>query len=149
VTLLYLAQATAADDPSWSRALLDEAVQQATTLNYEGTTQLSATVFTAARLGAWTIVLRAASSVLHHQLRSGTVGVLWLAGIVNVAARGFAEYRPEPAAVLQGTVRALMRRLVPGVEASRLADAAPRPGAFGQTIAAVRHDTTHPRRCPR
>jgi hypothetical protein len=35
-----------------------------------------------------------------------------------------------------------MRRLVPGVEASRLADAAPQPGAFGQTIAAVRHDTT-------
>jgi hypothetical protein len=61
---------------------------------------------------------------------------------LNVAARGLAEHRPEPAAVLQGTVNALMRRLVPAAGTPTPADVTPQPGSFGQMITTARRDTT-------
>jgi predicted ATPase len=143
--LLFLAQALAADEPDRARALLDEALHQATTLDYEHPTELAGAVFTAARLEAWPIALRVASRALHHQLRSGGLPLVWLAGILNLVARAIAEPRPEPAAVLQGAVSALVRHLVPSAPAPGDApapDASAPVTSVGPLVAVARRDTT-------
>jgi hypothetical protein len=144
--LLFLAQTMADDDPDRARALLDEAVALVTTLGYENPTELTTTVFIAARLGAWPLALRAASRALDHQLRSGGVGLSNLAGVLNLAARGLAEHRPEPAAAIQGAVRGVLHHLVPVAVApnstAEPADVPPQPGNFGTFVTAIRRETT-------
>ncbi len=86
-------------------------------------------------------MLRAANRALHHQLRSGATSPIYLAGILNLVARGLAEVLPEPAAVIQGTIGNVIHRATPNT-------ATPDTGASAQTntvatfIAGVRHDTT-------
>ncbi len=66
---------------------------------------------------------------------------MYLAGILNLVARGLAEPRPEPAAVIQGTIGIVLHRATPNT-------ATPDAGAFADTntvatfIAGVRHDAT-------
>ena len=78
-----------------------------------GSRRAQVVVFTAARLEAWPAALRAASRALHHQLRSGSIGAVNLRAFSTWSARGLAEHRPEAAAVIQGAVGALVRRLAP------------------------------------
>jgi predicted ATPase/class 3 adenylate cyclase len=111
--LLMTALVFATDDPDRARALLDEAVQLPATLGYEYLTSLTLTAALAAQLAAWPIALRAASRALGNQLRSGLLWPAGLAGMFRVAARGLAELRPEPAAVLQGARDTVLRRIVP------------------------------------
>ena len=139
--LLCLALTVAADDPDRARALLDEALQLATTLGYENPTELTTTVFTAARLAAWPIALRTASRALHHQLRSGGVGLSNLAGVLNLSARGLAEHQPEPAAMLQGAAGTVIRRLAP-VVAAPVTGGASSHNEVAAFMAEVRRDTT-------
>jgi hypothetical protein len=113
INLLYLAQTLATDDPDRARALLDEALELAATLGYENEFEVGAAIFAAARLGAWPTMLQLVSRQLRLQLRSGTVATFGLAGTLNLTARALAQHRPEPAAVLQGKVAAVIRRFVP------------------------------------
>jgi predicted ATPase len=139
--LLGLAEALALDKPDEARLLLDESLELAATLGYETPGLLNDAVFTSGRLAAWLTTLRAASRAVHHQLRSGWTPPVYVAGILNLAARGLAEPRPEPAAVIQGTVVIVLRR------ATRTT-VTPDTGAAAQTstvatfIAGVRHDAT-------
>jgi hypothetical protein len=86
-------------------------------------------------------MFRTANRALHHQLRSGGTSPLFLAGILNLVARGLAEPRPEPAAVIQGTIGIVLHRATPNT-------ATPDTGASAQTntvatpLAGVRRDTT-------
>jgi hypothetical protein len=122
--------------------LLDESVQLAAALGHESPSQLSGTVFAAARIAAWPTALRATSRLLHHQLRSGNAsGPIFLAGILNLAARGLAEPRPEPAAVLQGTVGVVLRRVTPSA-ATPGPEVSAQPDTIVAFIAAARRDAT-------
>ena len=86
--------------------------------SYESPTELQGAVFVAARLEAWPTTLRIVGRSLHHHLRSGGVSLVYIAAYLNFVARGLAEHRPEPAAVVQGGVSALMRGLAPDVAAA-------------------------------
>jgi hypothetical protein len=134
--LVGLAQAIAPDDPDYARTLLFEAVQLATRLGYESPQELVGSVFCAARLEEWPTTLRIAGRALHHHLRSGALGLFYLAGILNVVARGLAERQPGPAAIVQGAVGTVIQRLSwPYTQRVTTASVA----AF---VAEVRRDTT-------
>jgi hypothetical protein len=140
--LVSLAQVLASDDPDQARALLDESVQLEATLGFESPSQLSAIVFAAAFLAAWPTALHATSRLLHHQLRSGTATTpTFLAGILNLAARGLAEDRPEPAAVIQGAVAVVLRGITPRGAGP---DTRPseQPGTIIEFVAGARRDAT-------
>ena len=141
-TLIALAQALAPDDPDRARDLLDDSVELAATLGYERPMDLNATVFAAARLAAWPATLQATSRTLHYQLRSGlTTGPTILAGMLNLAARGLAEHRPEPAAVIQGTVGVVLRRGTrPAPDSGPVVSA--QPDTVMAFVAETRHDAT-------
>ena len=139
LNLLSFAQALAPDDPEQARAMLDEAFQLEATLGYLDATPTF--VYAAGRLGAWTATLRAASRTLKHQLRSGAATRVIVAGVMNLAARGLAEDRPEPAAVMQGAVHAVLRGVATTTDAPGLAAPA-EPTAVVTFIAGARHDTT-------
>jgi len=139
LNLLSFAQALAPDDPDQARAMLDEAFQLEATLGYLDATPTF--VYAAGRLGAWTATLRAASRTLKHQLRSGAATRVIVAGVMNLAARGLAEDRPEPAAVIQGAVHAVLRGVAAPTALPGLA-VPPEPTAVVAFIAGARHDTT-------
>ena len=138
--LLTLAQTLGLDDPDRARALLDEALGVAAALGYEAPSELQVVLFTAARLGAWTAALRAASRSLHHQLRSGSIGAVGLAGTLNLVAAGLAEHRPEAAAVIQGSVGPLLGRLTPAGAAA--SGAAPPGGGLVEFTTQARREAT-------
>jgi len=139
--LMNLAAALALADPDQARVLLDESLRLAATLDYDAGGIFNDAVYTAGRLAAWPTCLRTATRALHLQLRSGGTAPIYLAGILNLVARGLAEPRPEPAAVIQGTVGIVLHR-------ATLNTATPDTRAPAQTntvatfIAQVRHDTT-------
>jgi predicted ATPase/class 3 adenylate cyclase len=138
-TLLCLAQTLAPDDPDRARDLLDESLQLTAALGYENPSQLDAAVVTAAIVGTWPTVLHTASRSLHHQLRSAGTSRLVLGGILNFAARALAAGRPEPAAVIQGAVGALLR----GFTADVVDPAIPaESNTYTTFAAAARHETT-------
>jgi hypothetical protein len=139
ISLLALAQALAEDDPDQARTLLDEALQRADTLDYENSNETATAVFVAARLEAWPLALRAAGRALHRQNRR--FGSFYLAGILNLVARGLAEHRPESAAVLQGAVSALMQPITTGTGTPSAA-VAPQPNPYAAVATRARHDTT-------
>jgi predicted ATPase/class 3 adenylate cyclase len=139
--LLGLAHGFAATDPDQARSLLAEALQLATTAGYENVTELQTAVFVAARLAAWPTMLRAAGRALHHHSRSGSTGLVYLAAILNLVGRGLAEPQPEPAAILQGAVGTIIRRLAPDVAAPLSAGSVSRNG-FTNLVAQARRDTT-------
>ena len=56
-------------------------------------------------------MLRAASRLCVLQIRTGTLGFVYLAAILNLVARALAGQRPEPAAVIQGSVTPMLSRL--------------------------------------
>jgi hypothetical protein len=140
--LFALAQALAPDDPDQARVLLDESRRLEATLAYESPTQLSGTVFAAARVAAWSTTLHATSRLLHHQLRSGQTPPIFLAGILNLAARGLAGHRPEPAAALQGTVGVVLRRVTPTHNLTPDSAPSEQPDTIVAFIAAARRDAT-------
>jgi hypothetical protein len=141
--LLALALTLAPDDPHRARALLDEALESAATLGYENADELMFVVIAAARLDAWPTALRAVSRALHHQLRSGGYAPLNVAGFLNLAARGLAEHRPEPAATLQGAASAQVHPLVAPVAAATENGVAPPPDLPGGVfVTGARRDAT-------
>jgi hypothetical protein len=139
--LLTLAQSCADDDPGEARLLLDEAIEQWSSLDYEEAGQLNTAVFTAARLGAWPTALQAASRVLHHQLRSGVLSVMNCAGMMNLVARGLADRSLEPAAVIQGAVARLIENLSTDVSGAPFAGPSRAGGLVAFTTAARREAT--------
>ena len=140
MNLLALAPTLAASDPDQARDLLAESFHLATTHGYERPYDFSGAVFVAAQLEAWPTMLRAAGRALHHQSRSGFVGLVYLAAILNLVARGLAQHQPEAAALIQGTVTAMLRRLTPDIAAPISGDASNQPvAAF---VVKVRRDTT-------
>jgi predicted ATPase len=136
-----LAQAVAEDDPDQAHALLAEALQLATTLGYESPFELAGAVFCAARLQEWPTTLRFAGGLLRHHARSGTLPIYVLVGVLNLVARGLAEHQPEPAAILQGTVGAMIRRLAPDVAAPVSGDTST-PNDVAALVIEVRRETT-------
>ena len=128
-------------DPAQASACATEALELANTLGYESPQGLFTAVFVAARLEDWPTVLRAGVRVLHHQIRTGMNGIVYVAAILNLVARSLAEASPEPAAVLQGTVNAMLTRLSPDI-----ATPVKGGGADQNDVAAfvkdVRQDTT-------
>ena len=113
-----LAHVLATNEPGQAASLLTEALQLATTMGYEvpGASYIAA--FTAARLGNWPVVLRTANRVLHDHIRTGAYSVVYVAAILNFVARSLAEERPESAAILQGTVTAMLSKLTPDIAPS-------------------------------
>ena len=83
----------------------------------------------------------AASRTLHHQLRSGATSPVTIAGTLNLAARGLAEHRPESAAVIQGTVGVVLRR-VKMAAADPSGQPSPEASAIVPFVAAARRETT-------
>ena len=136
-----LAHALAETDPEQARAVLTEALQSHATLGYESPGGLTTATFAAARLQEWPAMLRAASRALHHHTRTGSFGLVYLAAILNLVARGLAEPQPEPAAVLQGTVTAVLSRLAPSM-APHVRGGAPDQNEVAAFVTAVRRDTT-------
>jgi len=139
--LMNLAAALTLGDPHQARDLLDESLELAATLGSEVAGVLNDAVFTAGRLAAWPTTLRTASRALHLQLRSGGTSPVYLAGILNLVARGLAEPRPEPAAVIQGTVGIVLHRAMPNTATPDTGDSA-QSNTVVAFIAGVRHDTT-------
>ena len=139
--LIGLAEALALGDPQQARVLLDESLRLAAMLGYETPGLLNDAVFTAGRLLAWPTMFRTANRALHHQLRSGGTSPLFLAGILNLVARGLAEPRPEPAAVIQGTIGIVLYRATPNT-ATPDAGAAAQRSTVATPLAGVRRDTT-------
>jgi len=139
--LIGLAQALVVSDPQQARALLAEALQLGTMLGYESPSELNSAVFTAARLEDWPTVLRAARPLLHHQVRSGALALYTVAGILNFVARGLAEDQPEPAAVIQGSVTAMLRELSADIAAS-VTGTTVVPNDVAAVAANIRRDTT-------
>jgi MalT-like TPR region len=136
-----LALALATTDPDQARARLVEALQLTTTLCYESPSGLSSVVFAAARLQDWSSLLRAASRVMHHQTRTDTQGFVYVAATLNLVARALAQPQPEPAAVLQGTVTGMLRRLTPDV-AAPVSEGAPDHDNAAAFVTQIRRDTT-------
>jgi predicted ATPase/DNA-binding SARP family transcriptional activator len=139
--LIGLAQAVVDENPNQARALLSEALQLETALGYESHQELQGAVFCAARLDDWPTALGLARRVLHQHSRSGGLPLTYLAGMLNLVARGLAERQPEPAAMLQGTVGTVIRRLTPEVAAPVSGDVAGR-NDIANFVATVRRDTT-------
>jgi len=111
INLVGIAQALAIDEPDRARRALHDALAIGTTLEYENTAELAIGMFAAARLGMWRQVLVSASRLLYHEVRSGPLAATWIAGALNCVARGLAEVRPETAAIIQGAVVPVVRRL--------------------------------------
>jgi predicted ATPase/class 3 adenylate cyclase len=141
--LLGLGMALATTEPDQARSVLAEALKLGATLGYESFNEVTSVVFAAALVGDWPVVLRAAGRELHHRIRSGLVQLVTLTATLNFIARGLAQDEPEPAAVLQGAVTAVLRQLAPDIAASV-------GGSAGQTrtnnvapfVAGVRRETT-------
>jgi hypothetical protein len=98
-------------------------------------------VLCAARLEEWPTTLRIAGRLLHHHSRSGALGLHLLAMTLNLAARGLAEHQPEPAAIVQGTVGTVVRRLAPDV-ATPVSGGASSHNDVAAYVAELRRDTT-------
>ena len=60
---------------------------------------------------------------------------------MNLLARGLAEHEPEPAAILQGTVSAIIRQLAPDV-AAPVSGSTSTPNDVAALVIEVRRDTT-------
>jgi predicted ATPase/class 3 adenylate cyclase len=140
--LLGLGMALATTDPDQARSVLAEALQLGATLGYESFNELGSVVFAAALVGDWPVVLRAAGRELHHRMRSGLVQLVILPATLNLIARGLAPGRPEPAAVLQGAVTAVLRRLAPDIAAPLGGGEQTRSNDVAAFVAGVRRDTT-------
>jgi hypothetical protein len=82
--------------PVEARALLAEALELETTFSYESPQELLGAVFGAARLEDWSTTLRVAERALLHHIRSGALGIVYVAATLNVTARGLAEHRRSP-----------------------------------------------------
>jgi predicted ATPase/class 3 adenylate cyclase len=139
---MALAQALVAENPAQAHIELADALQSATSLGYESPAELQVGVFAAARLGAWSTVLLAAARLLYHHARSGTVPLYTLVGLLNLAARGLANDEPEPAAILQGAVSAVIRQLTPE-DAAPVSGTTANPNDVAVFVVEVRRDTTH------
>jgi hypothetical protein len=139
--LLGLALALASADADQARTLLAEALQVSATLDYESPNELQSAIFAAARLADWPTTVRVARRLLHHQIRSGGIALAHLAAILNLVARGLAELQPEPAAVLQGSVGAMMRGLTADVVVP-VSGTTSKENAVAAFVADVRRETT-------
>ena len=136
-----LAHVLAATDAEQASSLLTEALQLATTMGYEvpGASYIAA--FTAARLGDWPVVLRTANRVLRDHIRTGAYSVVYVAAILNFVARSLVEERPESAAILQGTVTAMLSTLTPDI-ASAVRGGSSDQNDVAAYVTEVRRNTT-------
>jgi predicted ATPase/class 3 adenylate cyclase len=140
--LLGLGMALATTDRGQARALLAEALQLATTLGYESFNEVGSVVFAAALVGDWPVVLRAAGRELHYRMRSGLVQLVVLPATLNLIARGLAADQPVPAAIIQGAVTAVLRRLAPDIAAPVTGSEQTRPNDVAPFVAGVRREAT-------
>jgi predicted ATPase len=138
---MALAQALVAEHPAQAHIELADALQSATSLGYESPAELQVGVFTAARLRAWSTVLLTATRLLYHHARSGMIPFYTLVGLLNLVARGLAEHQPEPAAILQGAVIAVVRELTPK-DAAPVSGTSSNPNDVAVFVVEVRRDTT-------
>ncbi len=92
VSVMALALSLATDEPGRAHQLFAEAESD----DYENHTALLLAVFTAGRLQDWPGVLRAARRLLEVDRRTGQTSAIWLAGILNLVARGLAQTDPPP-----------------------------------------------------
>ena len=136
-----MAMALVMSDPAQASALATEALEHATTSGYESPQALFTAVFVAARLGEWAVLLRAASRVLHHQVRTGGNAFVYVAAILNLVARGLVEPEPESAAVIQGSVTTMLARLAPDI-ASPVRGGGVDQNDVAAYVTAVRRETT-------
>jgi hypothetical protein len=67
--------------------------------------------------------------------------IVYLAAILNLVARGLAQHQPEPAAMLQGAVSTMIRRIAPDV-AAPVSGGASSHNDVAVFVAEVRRDTT-------
>jgi hypothetical protein len=135
---LALAEALAPSDPDRAAQLLRDAEM----VGYENSNEILFTVFAAAVLADWPLTLRATGRLLNLDRRSATTSLLYLAGILNLAARGLADEQPESAAVIQGAVRGLLRRAAPPGPPPVPAAGPVGVDRLSELIASSRRDTT-------
>jgi hypothetical protein len=140
--LLGLGMALATTDRGQARSLLAEALQLAATLGYESFNEVGSVVFAAALVGDWPVALRAAGRELHYRMRSGLVQLHVLPATLNLIARGLAPDRPEPAAIIQGAVISVLRRLAPDIAAPVSGREQTRPNDVASFVAGVRREAT-------
>jgi predicted ATPase/class 3 adenylate cyclase len=105
MNLVALAVALTREDPARARALLQEAFELNSTLDYEQFTELAQMTIAAASLADWSLTARlAVRSIRHlHWLNDQTQ----LCGILNIAACVLCDTDPNAAATIQGAVRTL------------------------------------------
>jgi predicted ATPase/class 3 adenylate cyclase len=139
--LFSVAFASASTDPSRSKDALNDALDMAAKLGHARPLEYAYAVFAAARLRDWPTAVWCARRALDHQLRSGGVGLPMIAGVLNLGARGLAPTQPEPAAVLQGTVRWVAERLAAGV-ATDAATQETAPNGAASFVLEARRDAT-------
>ena len=119
VNLAGLALALVQEDPARARALLAEALQLAGRLGYVNlptSSQVPSSPPPASPRMAYRS--RAAGPALHYLSRSGAGAPnVYSIGLLNLVAGGLAQQQPEPAAIVQGALGAMMRRVAPDVAA--------------------------------
>jgi hypothetical protein len=121
--------------------LLHEGLERAVGTGYESFAGLGVAVLTAARLEEWTAMLDTARRALTHQIRTGGLGVIYVAAILNVVAFTLASKQPEGAAVIQGSVKTLLKRLSADIAAPVRGDSSEQ-NDVARYVVAVRQETT-------
>jgi predicted ATPase/class 3 adenylate cyclase len=136
-----LAAALADSEPARSRALLDEAVTLREDLGVEGYADSAQLTFNAAQLHDWGLVRRIAPGAIRGLHWAGQP--VFLAGILNVAARAIADADPAAACVIQGTARRLATSAQPAPDAAASTSAAPPTAPTSASLVTrVRRETT-------
>jgi hypothetical protein len=121
--------------------LLHEGLERAVGTGYESFAGLGVAVLTAARFEEWTAMLDTSRRALTHQIRTGGLGVIYVAAILNVVAFTLASKQPEGAAVIQGSVKTLLKRLSADIAAPVRGDSSEQ-NDVARYVVAVRQETT-------
>jgi predicted ATPase/class 3 adenylate cyclase len=109
--LMALAGTLATTEPDQARRLLEEALAQQESLNFDSLNDATAGTLMAARMADWPLSLRLADRSIRHLQWGGQRP--WLAGVLNVVARALASSDSEAAARLQGAAHQLAAQIAP------------------------------------
>jgi hypothetical protein len=94
-------------------------------------------------LSDWPATLRYIGRLLHLDLRTGAVPLMWFGGILNLIARGLASAQPQAAAVFQGAARGILRpQSNTGQTSTAGVGNQSRPDGFAGRMAQVRRETS-------
>jgi hypothetical protein len=126
-----------------ARRLLEEALASRESLNIETLAEVTQATLIAARMGDWPLTLQLADRSIRHLQWGGQRP--YLAGIINVVARGLAETDVEAAARLHGAARRMAvqiaTRPTPAAGSTSPGSPAVRPAGFS-LITDLRHQTS-------